>query len=272
MTKQSNSISSPVSIKPGGTNKQRFTIAIRILVYAFVVLSVITVAALLMIGLPVIFNYSVDNAENAYQSIKDLLGIVLPLLGTWVGTILAFYFSQTNFEAATQSSIDLHKQYQWAEEKLKSIAVTEKMIPIGEVSAKLTMESGKSEKDYSLDDMINILKNGDRIPRNRLPILDCQKLIKYITHRSLIDKFRSENIDTPNVSKLTLQDMAKSAEYKKVLTAFGTLPPSANLADAKKLIDNDSDCSDVFVTEDGTKESRVLGWITDVDILKIAKL
>jgi hypothetical protein len=96
--------------RPANTEGQRFEVAIRILLYAFVVLSVLTVVALLMIGLPVIFNKDATTATAAYQSIKDLFAIVLPLLGTWVGTILAFYFGQKNYEAATQGTIELHKQ------------------------------------------------------------------------------------------------------------------------------------------------------------------
>jgi hypothetical protein len=272
MADQSNTTSAASSSKPGGTNKERFTIAIRILVYAFVVLSVITGVALLMIGLPIIFNYSDANAATAYQSIKDLFGIVLPLLGTWVGTILAFYFSQANFEAATQSTIDLHQQFRSSEEKLKSIKITDKMIPMGQVSAKLMIGSGKSEKDYLLTDMITKLETADRVPRQRLPILDDQEHIKYVIHRSLIDKFRGEKIGDPNVLDFTLQDIVDNVKYKAVLIAFGVLPPTANLADAKYLTDNNIDCSDVFVTEDGKKESKVQGWVTNVDMEKTAQL
>src|SRR4051812_10658430 len=32
---------------------------------------------------------------------------VLPLLGTWVGTVLAFYFARENLEAATESTLAL---------------------------------------------------------------------------------------------------------------------------------------------------------------------
>ena len=270
MADQNNTSSAPANGKAGGTNKERFTIAIRILVYAFVVLSIITVVALIMIGLPVIFNYSDTHAENAYQSIKDLFGIVLPLLGTWVGTILAFYFSQTNFEAATRSTIDLHQQFKSSEEKLKAIKITDEMISINQVSAKLVIESGNTEKDYLLTDMLNILETSDKIPRQRLPVLDDQEYIKYIVHRSLIDKFRSEKVSDPNVANFTLQDMVDNSVYKTVLMAFGILPPTANLADAKHLIDNNTDCSDVFVTADGRQASKLQGWVTNVDLEKIA--
>jgi hypothetical protein len=270
MADNANTIPIPANSLLGGTDDQRFTLAIRILLYAFTVLSVITGVALLMIGLPVIANPA--NASGAYQSIKDLFSIVLPLLGTWVGTILAFYFSQTNFDAATKNTIQLHQQFTSSEEKLKSIKITDKMLAMDQVSAKLTIESGKSEKDYPLTDLIKIVETADKIPRERLPILDDQGGIKYVVHRSLIDKFRAERISDPNVANLTLKDMVDNARYKAVLLAFGILPPTATLADAKHLIDKDPDCSDVFVTEDGKQGSKVQGWITNVEVEKSAQL
>src|SRR5262245_15336751 len=34
---------------------------------------------------------------------KDITGILLPVIGTWIGTVLAFYFTKENFEAANRS-------------------------------------------------------------------------------------------------------------------------------------------------------------------------
>jgi len=36
-------------------------------------------------------------------SAKEVFNSLLPMFGTWVGTLLAFYFSKDNFEAATRS-------------------------------------------------------------------------------------------------------------------------------------------------------------------------
>src|SRR5262245_9265333 len=37
----------------------------------------------------------------------DILTMVLPMIGTWVGTVLAFYFAKDNLLAATQSTKEL---------------------------------------------------------------------------------------------------------------------------------------------------------------------
>src|SRR5689334_7338076 len=72
--------------------------------------------------------------KNKDQSVvaKDVLSTMLPLIGTWVGTVLAFYFSKANFEAAQQSVAAMAKQVS-GQEKLKSIPVSSKMIKIGDM-------------------------------------------------------------------------------------------------------------------------------------------
>src|SRR5436309_10720062 len=44
-----------------------------------------------------------DRAETS----RLVFSAVLPLLGTWVGTVLAFYFARENLEAATESTLAL---------------------------------------------------------------------------------------------------------------------------------------------------------------------
>ena len=53
----------------------------------------------------------------------------MPLFGTWVGTILAFYFSKANFEAATKSVTKIAEtKIASIDEKLSATLVSEKMI------------------------------------------------------------------------------------------------------------------------------------------------
>jgi hypothetical protein len=37
------------------------------------------------------------------ENTRTVFNALLPLLGTWVGTVLAYYFSRKNFESASQS-------------------------------------------------------------------------------------------------------------------------------------------------------------------------
>jgi hypothetical protein len=59
---------------------------------------------------------------------KEILTMILPMIGTWVGTVLAFYFGKEQLEAATRSVTAIARELT-PEEKLRSIKVTDKMIP-----------------------------------------------------------------------------------------------------------------------------------------------
>jgi hypothetical protein len=45
-----------------------------------------------------------------------------------------------------------------------------------------------------------------------------------------------------------------------------TLSKTTNLAEAKTIMDKIKICSDVFATEDGTPNTKVVGWVTNIII------
>ena len=87
-----------------------------------------------------------------------------------------------------------------------------------------------------------------------------------MAHRSLIDRFIvQETAKGKKVEDLTLADMLADVPTKEVLVgSFQTLLETSNLAEAKTLIDKIKICSDVFATEDGTPNTKVIGWVTNV--------
>ena len=54
---------------------------------------------------------------------ETVFSSVLPLFGTWVGTVLAFYFSRENFETAATRTQELVERLS-PEERLRSTLVT----------------------------------------------------------------------------------------------------------------------------------------------------
>ena len=198
-----------------------------------------------------------------------IFNIVLPVFASWVGTILAFYFGRENFESASRSVREMAKQVT-PMEKLKSILVKDVMINIGKA---VTFILDKPEKEIKLkSDLIDAKLEKEN--KERLPILDSQGRIKYMAHRSLFDKFVVQEVaKTKKAEDLTLQDMLDDAKYKDVLTgSFKTLLETSNLAEAKTLMDKITICSDVFATEDGTPNTKVVGWVTNIIIGEQAKV
>src|SRR5205807_7605252 len=71
------------------------------LAIAMVSLSVIGIAV--ASGLAIVFATATSRAETT----RLVFTAVLPLLGTWVGTVLAFYFARENLQDATESTLRL---------------------------------------------------------------------------------------------------------------------------------------------------------------------
>lgn len=225
--------------------------------FVFAIMGVIVLGALVVIGISLW-----QEGADSYQNIKDLLSVLLPVLGTWAGTILAFYFTKENFAAASKSNIELHKALNPVQEKLASIMVTDTMINLSEAT---TLTLAKAENEYKLTELIAALKG-----KERLPMLDEQGCVKYLAHRSLMDRFI---VDHPtDQANHRLATMVADAETLKMLTGFGVLSQTANLAEAKALMDKSKACSDVFITEDGTKTGKALGWVTNVIVQEQAQL
>jgi hypothetical protein len=51
-----------------------------------------------------------------------------------------------------------------------------------------------------------------------------------------------------------------------------TLSEDATLADAKDLFDKNTLCLDILITQDGSKNGSVVGWITNVMVLQAATI
>jgi hypothetical protein len=153
------------------------------------------------------------------------------------------------------------------------ILARDAMLPI-EKAVKLVLEKPEAQIKLKTDVIDGILEKDKDNRVNRLPILTKEGLPKYVVHRSTIDEFLVRQ--TPQgkpFADLTLQDMLNVDYYSKMLKqSFGTIRETSNLAEAKTLIDRIAICLDVFVTEDGSSTSKVVGWITNVMVTEKSKV
>ena len=204
-----------------------------------------------------------QDLDNSSALVLTVFNATLPLVGTWVGTVLAFYFTRENFTAASQQAIKLVGSL--SEEKLKSTSVEQAMLPFDSIKGARQLLSSDGEKDIKTKDLLESLKP----PVNRVPIFGKHNDIKYILHDSMIYKDAAVNDLTikeqTGERDRTLDDMLKEKENRELFGAFSVLPTTATLADAKSKMDN-GNCRDVFVTKRGSPTETVLGWVTDRDI------
>jgi hypothetical protein len=90
---------------------------------------------------------------------------------------------------------------------------------------------------------------------------------------------QSDTATTLNKDQATLKDLIKYKDKYKtwVEDSFAFDSKNAILATAREAMkrqahDKKLSCQDVFVTENGNKNEKVLGWLTDKRIERYAKL
>jgi hypothetical protein len=217
----------------------------------------------------IILIYSSEESQMN-ETTRTVMTAVLPLFGTWVGTVLAYYFSKDNFEAATRSVSEMSRQLT-AREKLESIPVPDKMIP----KNKMFFKRLPADKIV----LTTLLKEIDQNKKgSRVPILNDSDWPVYIVHRSAIDKYIADKAfaGTPvaDLNTLTLQNLLDDDAKLKTLfeTSFAIVRETSNLASAKDMMENTRDCLDVFITKGGKRNEEVLGWITNMIIAENARV
>jgi hypothetical protein len=194
---------------------------------------------------------------------KEILTMILPMIGTWVGTVLAFYFGKEQLEAATRSVTSIARELT-PDEKLRSIRVTDKMIPRS-AAYTVTEDPGKLK-------LVEAVANLDREKKgNRLPILKADGAPLCVVHRSTMDRFIAKAAAAGKAAAelqvLTLNDLMTDPEFKgKLETSFAVVPQTATLADAKRAMESTPWCQDTFVTREGGRTEPIIGWITNVII------
>jgi hypothetical protein len=195
---------------------------------------------------------------------------MLPLWGTWVGTILAFYFGKSNFEAVTKSYQDVIKKLT-PDEKIASLKVKDVMIPFNSISALMY----EQDKDRTLEDILNIEAFKQR---SRYVIFHADGTLAHIIHRSEFTRYIAAKAfgATPNMGALTLQlfidEGLNAAESPAWLNGAAFVAVSTNLLEAKKAMDAIKECHDVFITQQGSVHEPVLGLITNTMILDHSKV
>ncbi|MBV8550720.1 MAG: hypothetical protein JOY54_05420 [Acidobacteriaceae bacterium] len=214
------------------------------------------ITAVAIVGAVVLGAVAILRPNTAAQTI---LGTVLPVIGTWVGTVLAYYFSKESLEAATRSVSAIAREVT-PEEKLRSKPAQSVMIPRDQ----MFIVRGPAPQVNLLGALkaLEDSKKGDR-----LPVLDASDHPLYVAHRSTVDAFlvaKVRGAAAADLSGLTLADMLSDPDRKSMLeNSFATIRQDATLADAKIAMDAVKYAQDVFVTKTGNQNEPVLGWITN---------
>ncbi len=190
---------------------------------------------------------------------------ITTLVGTWVGTLLAFFYSKENFETASRS-MQQTIQRLTPDEKLHGVRVADKMIPRGE----MTTFDLKADQDLKTVPLAELEARLVKANVTRLPILNADGSAAAMVHGSLIAQFRSPpDTATPPAPDpaATLGDLMKRDDFGERVTRLGFVGRDRSLRDAKAAMNAQPKCKDVFVTATGGAKEPVVGWVTDTSIL-----
>ena len=100
----------PTNDKSEGDSRFRIALAKTVTTWALVAILAIAALIILVAGINAIRFPEKEQRDQFFDIAKYILGVLLPVIGAWVGTVLAFYFGQVNFEAASRSAANLVRQ------------------------------------------------------------------------------------------------------------------------------------------------------------------
>jgi hypothetical protein len=151
------------------------------------------------------------------------------------------------------------------------VSVSDKMIPLNKISS-FVIEDDKKVSEIKIEELFNLLS--DTV--TRIPVLVKDNRLKYVIHQSILFKFifeesinASKNGKLFDVKALTFEDFLKHEGIKQIVSdAIAFVPKDSTILTAKDAMEKIKSCQDVFVTENGSREEEILGWLTNVDITK----
>lgn len=214
------------SSNPSKSSKLRDWISIIIIVFSFLFILILAI-------------YLLRDGSDDY--IEMVFNTIIPLLATWVGTVLAFYYGKSNFEAAAdkyKEIVDRLSPDVLGQLKVEQIMILKKTMITKPVSwaTGTGMNMGKI-KDY-LEKVVE---------KSRLPLLEDEK-VKYILHDDLLK---------PDQSEALFVDFIKKEGNKK---PFITVRGSETVEAVTMKMAQIKGCEDAFVLD---AEGKVEGWITN---------
>jgi hypothetical protein len=208
-----------------------------------------------------------------FDIVKYVLTAMLPVVASWVGTVLAFYFGKANFDAATKSVTDMANTLT-SKDKLK---VTPVRI-LGKTKSEIAFHLlSTTEPVAAANVKLNVIQDAftkGPIVYERLPVLFSNDVPYLVLHRSNLNDFllKMKSATPPKeASACSLGDLITAMSWPPE-SSFVTVGPNATAAQAREKMEQIKECSDVLVTTDGSPRSAMERWFTNIDLLKAAEV
>jgi uncharacterized membrane protein len=243
-----------------GIARVRLAKAVTLGAMCFIVL--VSVVILVFAGINAMVAPTDAKTTQFFEIAKWIMATILPVVGAWVGAVLAYYFGKDNFQAATQSAKDLVQQLS-PQQLLDSQKAGDAGLAISSATVyKLT--AGAVIDNTKLSDLQAAFVNHER-----LPILDAAGCVQACLHRATLNKYIVDK--NPDMLAAKLGELVAGLPWD-LAKSFDTARPSDSLARVQERMKAVKECADIFVTADGSKTAPAQRWITNEDILKISGL
>lgn len=210
-------------------------------------------AGILVIAIVVLCVLALSGLVKDTATYVGMFSSVVPVFATWVGAVIAFYFSNESFRQAAESTGTLLGN----DSAKERIDASSRMIPyekitklvVGEGAAAAAGGKTKAE-DISMDAVRPLF--GDTI--SRVIIFDGQKRPKLIIRKKL-DEMSGGSSKTV-ADYLTLNQNDADARNFRAIIATATVADARNVLQFFKT-------ADLFVSDHGSLEEPAKGWVTD---------
>lgn len=230
-------------------------------------MTVFAVSTVSIIGLTVIgLVPGLMDITSRKELYDKVFAALVPLYGTWVGTVLTFYFTRENFEAANRSLQQVVRQLT-PDDRLRSIPVKSAMIPRDKMVVETLGPGGPAAVTFTRLQAILA------IPHTRIPVLNTGGSPNCVVHESMIYKYMSQHSagGAFDPATHTLADLLADVDIGPKIRLFALVGPDCTLADAKAAMEKLAGCQDVFVTATALPTGPVVGWLTNIEITKNLK-
>ena len=242
----------------GGVSRTREVIAVGMVVAGVVLLAGVSAVAIGFAG-----------KEDRPDMARLVFASAVPLIGTWVGTVLAFYFARENFQTASQSQLDATMNTISLMGGLApSTPVTAVMIPVSRIDPKALVADDAEARALVLSELYKRMRESQR---SRIPVFDAGGVALYVIHEPDIDKFAQALGEAAEAlaDDQTLETLLADTELQKAVKAFTAVGPDADVGAARAKLQADPQLKDLFVTVGGAVDHKALGWVTHSDLARV---
>jgi len=229
---------------PRPDRRFRLYVAMGVLAFSTIALSAVAITIIL-----------VAESDERSDVAQDIFNALLPVVAAWVGTVLAFYFGQSNFEAASEQAQQLVAT---ATDQPLQRPVTDVMQPIYEM---VTKTLSGDPTDVTLAELQQTMQQV-----NRLLIVGDGQQPRYLIHKSRIDAYLLADGDNSDSLGAFLDSESAAGRNYAAGSGFVTISSTTALEDARRALEAAAGVSDIVVTRFGGQQEPVLGWITDVQL------